>query len=64
MPLFCNAQHENKAEIPKGTIEKFQFNQSKIFPGTEREITVYIQAQINSSKPACVYVQQWQKNCC
>ena len=53
---IINAQ--NNIPIPKGRIEKFQFNESKIFPGTERDITVYIPAQIESSIPACVYIQQ------
>jgi gluconolactonase len=48
----------NNGDIPKGSIETFQFKDSKIFPGTVREIIVYIPAQIDPSKPACVYVQQ------
>src|SRR5665648_82795 len=55
---LCNAQTGNQREIPKGSIEKFQFRESKIFPGTVREVTVYIPAQIGSTKSACVYVQQ------
>ena len=50
------AQHQ--VEIPKGRIEKFQFNESKIFPGTVRDVTVYVPAQTNPSIPACVYIQQ------
>jgi gluconolactonase len=44
--------------IPKGEIVKFTFNQSKIFPGTWREVFVYIPAQYKEDKPACVYVNQ------
>jgi gluconolactonase len=45
-------------DIPKGRLEKFEFRESKIFPGTVREVTVYIPQQIDPSIPACVYVQQ------
>jgi gluconolactonase len=44
--------------VPKGEILKFTFNQSKIFPGTTREVSVYVPAQYKADKPACVYVNQ------
>ena len=43
--------------VPKGRLEKFEW-QSKIFPGTVREVTVYIPAQYDGSKSACVMI--WQ----
>lgn len=58
LSVFCNAQPVKSETIPEGNIEKFDFNQSKIFPGTVREVTVYIPRQINPSIPVCVYVQQ------
>ena len=48
---------DNEA-IPKGEIIKFNFEQSKIFPGTTRECSVYIPKQYDPAKPACVYVGQ------
>ena len=51
-------QTADNRNIPKGVIEKFQFKGSRIFPGTEREVTVYIPSQIDHSVPACTYVQQ------
>jgi sugar lactone lactonase YvrE/enterochelin esterase-like enzyme len=45
-------------EIPKGETAKYAFDQSKIFPGTTREVTVYIPKQYDPGKPACVYVGQ------
>ena len=45
-------------EFPKGEIIKYTFDQSKIFPGTTREVSIYIPAQYDASKPACVYVNQ------
>ncbi len=47
-----------QAGVPKGEILKFTFDRSKLFPGTSREICVYVPAQYTGSKPACVYVNQ------
>jgi len=44
--------------VPRGEILKFSFSQSKIFPGTSRECWVYVPAQYDPGKPACVYVNQ------
>jgi gluconolactonase len=44
--------------VPKGELLKFTFENSKIFPGTVREVTVYVPAQYRADKPACVYVNQ------
>jgi gluconolactonase len=38
-------------DIKPGRIETFTFTQSKIFPGTVREVTVFIPAQYDASKP-------------
>jgi gluconolactonase len=46
------------ANVPKGEVLKFSFDNSKIFPGTVRDYWVYIPAQYKPSKPACVYVNQ------
>jgi len=45
-------------DIPKGVTKEFSFGNSAIFPGTKRIGTVFIPAQYDGSKPACVYVQQ------
>jgi len=44
-------------EILPGAITKFSFTQSKVFPGTVREVTVFVPAQYDGKKPACVYVK-------
>jgi len=44
--------------VPRGEILKFEFDQSKIFPGTWREYWVYVPAQYKADTPACVYVNQ------
>ena len=46
------------ADVPKGELLKFTFDHAKIFPGTTREVTVYVPAQYDPAKPACVYVCQ------
>jgi len=45
-------------DVPKGTIKPFEFSDSAIFPGTKRGGTIFIPAQYDGSKPACVYVKQ------
>ena len=42
--------------VPKGKTLSFRFEGSRIFPGTSRNITVYVPAQYKGEKPACVYV--------
>jgi sugar lactone lactonase YvrE/enterochelin esterase-like enzyme len=44
--------------VPKGEIFTFTVDNSKIFPGTWREVSVYVPAQYRPEKPACVYVNQ------
>jgi gluconolactonase len=44
-------------DVPKGEIKKTSFTESAIFPGTVRDVTVFIPAQYDGSKPACVYVK-------
>ncbi|MDH4297702.1 MAG: SMP-30/gluconolactonase/LRE family protein [Cyclobacteriaceae bacterium] len=55
---ISNAQTHTAVAVPKGTIENFEFKESKIFPGTVRNVTIYIPSQIDPAIPACVYVQQ------
>ncbi len=53
--------HDN---VPRGELIKFTFDRSKIFPGTTREVSIYVPRQYDGAKPACVYVNQdgvqWQ----
>ena len=46
------------APVPKGIVTKYAFNQSKIFPGTERDYWVYVPQQYDPARPACLYVGQ------
>ena len=43
-------------EKKRGEVLKFSLNNSQIYPGTEREILVYVPQQYKSNKPACLLV--------
>jgi gluconolactonase len=55
-PLGPDSQPQDN--VPKGTVSKHQWNTSKVFPGTTRDYWVYIPAQYDKAKPACVMVFQ------
>ena len=42
--------------VPQGKVTKYSWAASKIFPGSVRDYWVYVPAQYNSAKPACVMV--------
>ncbi len=44
--------------VPQGELIKFVFDASKIFPGTTRDVTVYVPKQYDPAKPACVHINQ------
>jgi enterochelin esterase-like enzyme len=44
--------------VPKGTVTKYSWNDSKIYPGTVRDYSVYVPQQYDPAKPACVFVCQ------
>ena len=44
------------AGVAAGTTFKFELTESKVFPDTSRTITVYVPAEYQGDKPACVYV--------
>ncbi|QKJ29292.1 SMP-30/gluconolactonase/LRE family protein [Mucilaginibacter mali] len=46
------------AGVPRGEIIKVTFENSKIYPGTWREYSIYVPAQYDPAKPACVWVNQ------
>jgi sugar lactone lactonase YvrE/enterochelin esterase-like enzyme len=47
-----------QAGVPQGTIVSFRFDNSQVFPGTTREVQVYVPAQYDPAKPAAVMVFQ------
>ncbi len=44
--------------VPQGELIQLTFKNSKIYPGTTRTVTIYIPAQYDGKKPACLYVNQ------
>lgn len=44
--------------VPVGKVTQHTWKESKIFPGTERDYWVYVPAQYDAAKPACVMVFQ------
>lgn len=64
-PLFGQESYpvhpdsKQKDGVPEGKIEgPFEFNNSKIFPGTHRQYWLYIPAQYDASSPACSMIVQ------
>src|SRR6266436_6548789 len=47
-----------KAAVPHGRVERFQFTNSTVFPGSVRDGGVYIPAQYDPSRPAALMVFQ------
>lgn len=64
--VLCNAaddyqlgpdSHRRKA-VPVGKVTKYRFIDSRIYPGTERDYWIYVPAQYDGSKSACLMVFQ------
>jgi gluconolactonase len=55
-PLGPDSQRQ--PGVPKGTVTEHQWSTSKVFPGTVRDYWVYVPAQYESGKPACVMIFQ------
>lgn len=47
-----------KDDVPKGTVEKMEPWESKIFPGTTRDWAIYVPAQYKADQPAALMVFQ------
>jgi sugar lactone lactonase YvrE/enterochelin esterase-like enzyme len=45
-------------DVPVGEVLEFTFENSKIFPGTTRDVWIYIPKQYDGKTPACVHVNQ------
>ena len=43
--------------VPQGTFEKFTHTSSVVYPGVMRRVWIYVPAQYDPKKPACVYVK-------
>lgn len=49
---------QRRPGAPMGRVESFEFNQSEVFPGTNRKVWVYIPAQYRETSPAALMVFQ------
>lgn len=47
-----------KAGVPQGVVTKYEWKESKVFPGTQRDYWVYVPAQYDGKSPASVLVFQ------
>ena len=54
--LIAGKNPTDSTHIARGTVFSFEHQSLAIYPGTTRTITVYIPAQYEGKKPACVYV--------
>jgi sugar lactone lactonase YvrE/enterochelin esterase-like enzyme len=53
-----SSQASRADDPPRGEIQQFTFASSKIFPGTVRDVWVYIPRPYDPAQPACLYVNQ------
>ena len=44
--------------VPKGAVTKSQWTSTKVYPGTVRDMWIYVPAQYEASKPACLLIVQ------
>ncbi len=49
---------EEQPGVPKGTVTEYEWNDSKIYPGTVRKYSVYVPQQYDGKTPAAVFVCQ------
>lgn len=55
-PLTADSQPH--ADVPKGRLEKFEWKDSKVFPETVRDVTVYLPANHQPGEETCLMI--WQ----
>jgi len=57
-PYNYGPDSERKAGVPEGKVTSFDWNDSQIFPDTQRKVYVYEPAQYDANKPTAVMVFQ------
>ncbi len=57
IPVSAPSLSIKPEDVLQGVVKHCSFSQSVIFPGTVRNVAVFIPAQYDGSKPACVYVK-------
>ncbi|HET6327492.1 MAG TPA: SMP-30/gluconolactonase/LRE family protein [Planctomycetaceae bacterium] len=58
LPRRATADEPPGSGPPRGEVQKYSFDHSRIFPGTVRDYWIYVPKQYDPAKPACVYVGQ------
>ena len=56
-PYALGADSQRQPNVPQGVITKYSWT-STIYPGTTRDYWIYVPAQYNAAKPACLMVYQ------
>ena len=49
---------QRRPGVPQGAVTRYTWNASKIYPGTTRSYWVYVPAQYDAARPACVMIFQ------
>jgi len=49
---------ERKPSVPQGRVTEFRWTDSKVYPGTERDCWLYVPAQYDGTRDACLMVFQ------
>jgi enterochelin esterase family protein len=57
-PYELGPDSKRKEGVPQGKVERWEWKESKIYPGTVRECWTYVPAQVDGSKPAAVMIFQ------
>lgn len=57
-PYPVDPDSQRQEGVPKGKVERHQFANSRVYPGTKRDYSIYIPAQYDPSKPAALMVFQ------
>lgn len=63
-PALCGQEYKlgpdsmRQPGVPQGKVTKYTWSNSKIYPGTTRDYWVYVPAQYDPAKPACLMVFQ------
>lgn len=57
-PYPVDESQVKKPDVPTGKVTRHTFGESKVFPGTQRNYAIYVPAQYDESKPACLMVFQ------
>jgi gluconolactonase len=57
-PYVLGPDSQRHPGVPAGAVSRYSWSSSKIFPGTTRNYWVYVPAQYDGTKPACVMVFQ------